>query len=174
LKQGKDEHEITYASISRELAFRRTMFNVLIKAGKATKNPVFLITFFEEIQKERILSSGEISKILGAIEKADSRYRHLKEMTIKALNTAMRQGEILSMEKNELTFTNGIINAPREAMKRKKKNKRVPINPTIRTIMQRLLKENPDSEYYLICQSEYKKWLECHFEEDRAKRGARC
>ena len=75
--------------------------------------------------------SGEISKILLAIEKADSRYRHLKDMTIKALNTAMRQGEILSMEKNELTFTNGII-------------------------------------------SEYKKRLECHFEEGRAKREARC
>ena len=44
---GRTEKEVTYTSINRELALLRSMFNVLIKAGKAKKNPVSLVTLFE-------------------------------------------------------------------------------------------------------------------------------
>lgn len=50
----RNEDEVTYTTINRELALMRAMFNVLIKAGKATKNPVSMVTFFEEIEKEQI------------------------------------------------------------------------------------------------------------------------
>jgi site-specific recombinase XerD len=59
LKQGRNETEITYTSINRELAFLRSMFNVLIKSGKARTNPVRLVKFFEEVQKERVLTPEE-------------------------------------------------------------------------------------------------------------------
>ena len=45
----------------------RSMFNVLIKTGKCVKNPVSLVTFFEKIQKERILTYEEEIKVLTAI-----------------------------------------------------------------------------------------------------------
>ena len=150
LKQGREGHEVTYTSINRDLAFMRTMFNVLIKAGKATKNPVSLITFFEEAQKERILTSDEQIKILEAIDKSDKRYGHLKDMVVIALNTAMRQGEILNMKKNWISLTEDIIIVPRHSMKRKKKDKRVPINSAIRPIIKRLIRKNKDSEYIFI------------------------
>jgi integrase len=150
LKQGRAEDEVTYTSINRELALMRTMFNVLIKAGKAIKNPVSLVTFFEEIQKERILTYEEEIKIMSAIANADKRYDHLKDMVTIALNTAMRQGEILAMEKGWVDLKEGIITVPRKAMKRKKKDKRVPINSAIRPIISRRMKQSSDSGYLFI------------------------
>jgi len=149
-KQGRTDAEVTYTSINRELALLRAMFNVLIKAGKATKNPVSLVTLFEEIEKERILTYEEEIKILEEIDKADKRYKHLKDVVIISLNTAMRQGEILAMKKDWINLKGGIINVPREAQKRKKKDKRVPINSAIRPIIESLLKENKASEYLFI------------------------
>ena len=35
LKRGRNETELSFTSINRELALLRKMFNVLIKAGKA-------------------------------------------------------------------------------------------------------------------------------------------
>ena len=51
MKRGRTEEEVTYTSINRELTLLRAMFNVLIKAGRAKKNPVSLVTFFEMVVK---------------------------------------------------------------------------------------------------------------------------
>jgi integrase len=149
-KQGRAEHEITYTTINRELALMRTMFNVLITAGKIHKNPVSLVTFFEEIQKDRILTPHKQLKILAVIDESGKRYWHLKDIVIIALNSAMRLGEILGMEKGWVNLREGIIVVPRQAMKRKKKDKRVPINSAIRPIIQRLMRKNRDSKFLII------------------------
>jgi integrase len=150
MKGGRDEIEVTFTTINRELAFLRKIFNDLIKAGKAKKNPVSLVTLFEEIQKERVLTYDEERKIIEAIEKADSRYHHLKDMVILALNTGMRQGEILAMKKDWINLKDGLIIVPRHSQKRKKRDKRVPINSAIEPILKRLLKENKDSDYLFV------------------------
>jgi len=128
----------------------RSMFNVLIKAGKAKKNPVSLVTFFQEIQKERVLTYEEEDKIVNTIEKSDKRYNHLKAMVAIALNTGMRQGEILAMKKNWINLKEGLIIILRQSQKRKKKDKWVPINSAIRPIIKVLLKKNKESEYLPI------------------------
>lgn len=150
MRRGRTEDEVTYTTINRELSLLRAMFNVLIKAGKATKNPVSLVTLFEEIEKERILTHDEEVKIIQEIEKADCRYHHLKDIIIISLNTGMRQGEILALKEDWIDLKEGIINVPRQAQKRKKKHKRVPINTAVRPIIERLLKQNRDSEYLFI------------------------
>ena len=147
---GRTEAEVTYTSINRELALLRSMFNVLIKASKARKNPVSLVTLFEEIQKERILTYDEEDQIVEAIEKSDKRYDHLKNMVVIALNTGMREGEILNMEKSWIDPKISLIVVPRQAQKRKRKDKRVPINSAIRPIIKRLLKKDIDSEYLFV------------------------
>ena len=149
-KRGRTEAEVTHTTINRELAFLRAMFNVLIKAGKATRNPVSLVTFFEEIQKERVLTYEEETRIIEALEKLDKRYDHLGDMISIALNTGMRQGEILAMEKGWINLKESVIIVPRQAQKRKKKDKRVPINSAIRPIIERLLRENRESEYLFV------------------------
>lgn len=150
LKQGREEHEISYTTINRELAIMRAMYNVLIKAGKVIRNPVSLVTFFEEVQKERVLTRDEIVRIMTEIIKADVRYDHLKDIVVIALQTAMRVGEILAMEKKWVNLKDGIITVPRYSMKRKKKDKRVPINSAILPILKRQLRQNRHSKYVLI------------------------
>ena len=71
-------------------------------------------------------------------------------MVAIALNTGMRQGEIFNLEKNWIDLKENLIIVPRQAQKRKKKDKRVPINSAIRPIIERLLKENEDSKYLLV------------------------
>jgi integrase len=126
------------------------MFNALIKTGKATKNPATLVTFFEEPQKERILTVEEEQRIMEAIEKSDRRYAHLKDMITIALNTGMRQGEILAMKKSWINLREGLIIVPRHSQKRKKKDKRVPINSAIRPLIKGLLRKNPGSDYLFV------------------------
>ena len=141
---------MTYTSINRELALLRAMFNVLIKAGKARKNPVSLVTLFEENQRERILSYDEEDRIIAAIETSDKRYDHLKNMVAIALNTGMREGEILNMKKSWIDIKEGLIIVPRQAQKRKRRDKRVPINSAIKPIITALLKKNKGSEYLFV------------------------
>jgi len=63
------------------------------------KNPVSLVTLFDEVQKERILTYDEEDCIIETIIKSDKRYDHLKDMVAIALNTGMRQSEIFNLEK---------------------------------------------------------------------------
>lgn len=150
VEHGRTENEVTYTTTNRELALLRSMFNVLIKAGKAKRNPVSMITFFEEIQKERVVTPEEEQRIFEAIEKADVRYRHLRDIVLIALNTAMRKGEILAMKKSWIDLKNGIITVPKHSMKRKKRDKRVPINSAIRPVIKRLMAKNKESEYLFV------------------------
>ncbi|MDZ7699496.1 MAG: site-specific integrase [Deltaproteobacteria bacterium] len=126
------------------------MFNVLIKSGKAGMNPVSLVTFFGEIQKERVLSVAEVEKILQEIEKADVRYHHLKDILVLGLNTAMRMGEILSMKRSWVDLKEGIITVPRASQKRKTKDKRVPINSVVKRVLKRLMDQKTGSEYVVV------------------------
>jgi integrase len=147
---GRTEAEMTYTSINRELALLRSMFNVLIKAGKARKNPVSLVTLFEENQRERILTYDEEDRIVAEIEKSDKRYDHLKDMLAIALNTGMREGEILNMKKSWIDLKENLIVVPRMAQKRKRRDKRVPINSVIRPIIKTLLRKNKGSKYVFV------------------------
>jgi len=150
LARGRNITEVTYTTINRELAFMRSMYNVLIRAGKATKNPVSLVTFFEEVEKERVLTEAEEDRIFQAITELDVRYHHMTDIITVALNTAMRLNEILGMEKSWINFKDGIINVPRFAQKRKRKDKRVPVNSVIEPILQRLVRQNKACEYVFV------------------------
>jgi len=150
LAGGRTEAEVTYTSINRELALLRAMFNVLIKAGKANKNPVSLVTLFDEVQRERVLAYDEEDRIVEEIEQSDKRYDHLKDMVAIALNTGMREGEILNIKKSWIDLKESLIVVPRQAQKRKRKDKRVPINSAIRPIIETLLKKDKESEYLFV------------------------
>jgi len=96
----------------------------------------------------RLIKSHRIT--FPRIWKSDKRYDHLKDMVKIALNTGMRQGEILAMEKDWINLKEGLIIVPRHSQKRKKKEKRVPINSEIRPIVVRLLRKNKGSEYLFV------------------------
>ena len=149
-ERGRHPSQVSYTQINRELALLRAMFHKLIKAGKAKINPVSFVTLFEEKEKERIVSPQEIAKIIKTIEELDVRYHHLKDLIIIALNTAMRKNEILGMKQSWVDLAAGIINVPRDAQKRKRRDKRVPINSVVAEIVTRRMKGTPGAEYVFI------------------------
>lgn len=142
LKQGRDESELSFTTINRDRALLRSLFKDLIRGGRATRNPAELIGRFDEVERSRILTEDEIKRIFKALYKADPRYDHLKDIIIVALNTGMRRGEILKIQKDWINLKEGVIVVPKAAQKSKKKNKRVPINSVIGPIIKKKIRSS--------------------------------
>jgi integrase len=97
------------ATINRELACLRHMFNLAIKWNKALKNPVKGVKFLKEPKsKDRILSEEEEARLL-EIVKSSPKSKHLESIIVTALNTGMRKSEILNLKWFNVDFQNGFI-----------------------------------------------------------------
>lgn len=100
----------TIASVNRELALLRRMFNVAEREGWIVRSPFkvgeSLISLADERRRERILTRDEEARLLNAC--ADQR-AHLRPIIICALDTGMRRGEILQLRWRDVDFKNGVI-----------------------------------------------------------------
>ena len=96
--------EVAPATVNRELACLKCMFNKAITWGKTDENPVRSVKLFKENNARlRYLEKEEIKKFL---ENAPA---HLKPILIVALFTGMRKSEILGMQWRDINFEQGII-----------------------------------------------------------------
>ncbi len=94
------------ATINREIALLKTMFNTALKWGKIEKNLIDgdAVKKFKENQKAmRILSDKEMIKLI------DAAPSHISPIIIIAANTGMRKMEILSLKWEDIDFRRGII-----------------------------------------------------------------
>lgn len=92
------------ATVNRELACLRTMFNKAMQWGKIKYNPVKNVKLFRENnERTRYLEKNEIVRLLS--QSAD----HLKPIIILALNTGMRKGEMLGLKRENVDFNRDII-----------------------------------------------------------------
>jgi integrase len=100
----------TIASVNRELALLRRMFNVAEREGWLVRSPFkvgeSLISLADEHRRERILTRDEETRLLEAC--ADQR-AHLRPIIICALDTGMRRGEILQLRWRDVDFENRAI-----------------------------------------------------------------
>lgn len=114
---------VSNATINRELACLKKMYNLAIKWGEAKKNPVNDVEFLEEPPgRTRFLSEEEALRLINCSSD------HLKPIVITALNTGMRLGEILSLRWNQVYFKN-VIEPYLEIAKTKNNKKRfIPLN----------------------------------------------
>jgi integrase len=99
------------ASVNRELSLLRAMFNVALRESWLLKNPFQsangLISIADEQQRERILTREEEAQLLAACN--DSKKQHLRPILICAIDTGMRQGEILKLRWQDVDFDKGVI-----------------------------------------------------------------
>ena len=96
--------EVKPATVNRELACLKCMFNKAITWGKADTNPVRQVKLFKENNKRlRFLEREQIPRFL------DSAAEHLKPILIVALFTGMRKSEILTLQWKNINFEQGII-----------------------------------------------------------------
>lgn len=122
------------------------MFNLAKRNKKFYgDNPVSIAGLLsEDNHRDRVLTSDEEERLM--TESSD----HLRPISITALNTGMRRGEIISLTWSNVDFDNNlfIINASKNKSKR---GKRVPINSYLKKILLELkLRNQAKSEYVFL------------------------
>ena len=92
------------ATVNREIACFKTIFNKAVKDGKAERNPAHGVKLLKENnERDRILSTEEYARLLMACP------AHLKPIVKLAYLTAMRQGEILGLTWGQVDLKEGFI-----------------------------------------------------------------
>ena len=92
------------ASVNRELAVFKTIFNKAVKNGKAAKNPGQGVKLLKENnERNRILSPDEYTLLLAYCP------AHIKPVVKMAYYTGMRQGEILNLTWGQVDLKEGFI-----------------------------------------------------------------
>jgi integrase len=142
--RGKDDRDISFASINRELALLKHFYTMAIKWHKIDKNPVLGIKMFPEKKRGRYLTEYEIERLLKACEK--SKNPMLKNIVITALNTGGRLREVLYLKVKDIDF-----NIPMIYFEHTKNGGRgeVPMNDYLKDTLREHLKDHQHE--YLFC-----------------------
>lgn len=108
-KRGKHR---SLASVHRELALLRRVFNIAEREGWIMRSPFRkgepLISVAQERKGTRVLSFEEESRLLAA---CTGRLAHLRAILICAIDTGMRAGEIFALKWGDVTKTHITIRA---------------------------------------------------------------
>jgi integrase len=136
-KLTRKEEGAEPATINREMACLRHMFNMAIKWKKAQGNPVREVKFLKEPQgKDRILTEAEEVRLLETV-RTEPKQKHLEPIIETALNTGMRKGEILNLKWSNVDLRTGVI------VIEESKNgeiRRIPINRKLTITLQNVKK----------------------------------
>jgi len=125
-KQKRSE-EVKPATVNRELACMKHMFNLSIKWKKASKNPVTEVKFFKENNKRlRFLSEEEIHRLI------ECSSPQLKPIVITAITTGMRLNEILSLQWKDIDFDTNLIILDET---KGGSSRKIPINDVLKEIL---------------------------------------
>jgi integrase len=97
-------------TVNREMAYLRRMLNIAERNGWIPKNPFqmgdALIHVADEVKRERLITREEEERLLAECVGPRS---HLRPVIICALDTGMRQGEILKLRWRDVDFEAGVI-----------------------------------------------------------------
>jgi integrase len=112
--------EVSPATVNRELACLKTLFNKAVEWAKAETNPAAKVKKFRENNaRERILSPEEARRLIECAAPA------IRPVLIVALNTGMRRTEILSLKWRNVDFAKSFISIEDSKSGRSRK---VPMN----------------------------------------------
>jgi integrase len=122
--------QVSPASVNRELAFLRRLYNVAIADQRADTNPVSSKVFFKENNaRVRFLSDDEEVRLRDVL---DPTYW---VVVLVAIHTGLRRSEQFNLRWEHVDFTNGIITVPRS---KHGEVRRVRMNDTVRDILRSL------------------------------------
>lgn len=123
--ERRSKDRVTTATLNRDFALMRSMFRKGHAENPAVKVPHFPINTKAEVERDRVLSRDEETRLLAACEAVEtleyerggktvkSQHRtnrgHLKAIIIIAVDTAMRAGEIFSLTWDSVDLEQGII-----------------------------------------------------------------
>lgn len=106
--ERQDRVKVESATVNRELACLRHMFNTAKRCGKVmADNPVTKDAFTKEAPKiKRDISAEEVAHLLASF---DAKARHARLAAVVALNTGLRHAEILGLRWDNIDFDGGRI-----------------------------------------------------------------
>jgi integrase len=129
------------ATVNREIALLKHMFNMAIRWGKADANPMKDVRLFREDNiQERVLSQDEITRIL------DSCSDYYRPVVLTALHTGMRKNEIHTLKWSQVDLEQRVITV---LFSKNGRIRKIPINGTLLALFQQM-KTRASSEYVFI------------------------
>lgn len=135
------------ATMNRELSCLRRVFNVAIRRGWLSQNPLSmgesLINVSAERRRERILTLDEEKRLLDA---CTGKREYLKALIIFLLDTGARCGESLKLKFTDLDFENRLITFQALNTKTLKKRKIVMTNRAYDELLRLWEKSNGDNK----------------------------
>jgi len=128
------KHATKPATLNRELACMRHMFNLAIRERKAEINPVKGVRLEREHNKrDRILSEDEYQRLL------ENSPAYLKPILIAAYHSGMRKGEILNLRWDRIDLTSGFIRLRPEDTK-SSEARSIPLNKELTELFKNTIK----------------------------------
>lgn len=129
--------QVANATINRELACLKRMYNLAIKWHEAKKNPVNDVDFLKEPPgRMRFLEVAEAERLL------ECSNHYLRPIVFTALNTGLRLNEILSLTWDRVYIQNVIDPYLEIIMTKNNKNRNVPLNDDMVQLLESIKKSD--------------------------------
>ena len=118
------------ATVNREIACLKHMFNIAIRDGKIDSNPATKVKLRPENNvRDRVISYDEFKKLL------DCSPEYMEPVLLTAYYTAMRKGEIIGLEWDRVDLKAGFVRLRPEDTKTKE-GRSIPLHPLLTKMLQ--------------------------------------
>jgi len=129
VKTERLEH-VSAATVNRELAFLKHVYNVAIRDGETERNPFARIKLLREPSgRVRYLTDEEEPRLLEALATDEDRQR-----VLVLLHTGLRKSEFLGLRWRDVDFKAGVLTIPRS---KNGERRHVPMTSSVRAILAR-------------------------------------
>jgi integrase len=161
-EKAKKKREVKPATVNRELAVLKTLFNKAVEWGKLKESPARKVKPLNGgVNRLRYLMPDEVQRLISNCSD------HLKPIVIVAVHTGMRKGELLSLRWDQVDFQKGII-----TLTDTKNNecRHVPMDETVKSTLMALERKTE----YIFCGLKPGRplvWIEMSFHKALEKSG---
>ncbi len=141
----KRAREVARATVDKELAVLKALFNWSIARGLAVSNPVRRVKLFhDDNSRLRYLSREEYDRLIEAAKQVKTS-PYLVEKIVLAAHTGLRRGSLFNLRWEQIDFANRVMRIPRTKSGRPLS---VPLNATALSTLQALYENRePVSPY---------------------------
>ena len=136
-KKARKDAGTEPATINRDVATLRNMLHKAVEWKYLSQNQlagIKKLLFKEDNEKMWVLTPEEEKRLLAECEKRPQRKKYLKDLVMVALHTGMRQAEILKLKNANVNLNENYIKVTHT---KTGKNRYIPINDTLREILER-------------------------------------
>lgn len=139
--KAKRLKEVSPATLNRELALTKTIFNHAIKNNRAIYNPMKDVKLLPEKNRRlRILSEEEIHRLIECCTP------QIRPIVITALNTGMRLGEIIGLLWEDIDFKRNLIYLDKT---KSGSPRQIPINDVLKSTLLSIDSRNSSNYVFL-------------------------